>query len=135
MSSIYDKPGAGWNGINTDNYFKNYIKTIDMGDVVQQEKKSTTPQQFEEDHIQLMTMRHIKLFQTNSNKRVFSIECVMDQYEESNATIQARHSKLFKNDTYIFDARKELVMCMPFDFINGLKDKNGLILTRNGWPG
>ncbi len=57
----------------------------------------------------------------------------MDQYEESNATIQARHPKLFKHDTYIFDASKELVMCMPFDFINGLKDKNGLIATRNGW--
>jgi hypothetical protein len=69
-----------------------------------------------------MTMRHIKVVWTNSNKRVFSIQCVMDQYEESTATIQARHLKLFKNDTYIFDARKELMMCMPFDFINGLKD-------------
>jgi hypothetical protein len=58
-----------------------------MGDVEQQEKISTPPQQFEKDHIQLMTMRHIKLVQTNSNKRAFSIECVMDQYEESNATI------------------------------------------------
>jgi hypothetical protein len=28
----------------------------------------------------------------------------MDQYEESNATIRGRHPKLFKNDTYIFDA-------------------------------
>jgi hypothetical protein len=44
----------------------------------------------------------------------------MDQYEVSNATIQARHPKMFKNDTYIFDASKELVMCMPFDFINSL---------------
>ena len=70
-----------------------------------------------------MTMRHIKLVQTNSNERAFSIECVMDQYEESNATLRARHPKLFKNDTYIFDASKELVMCMPFDFIDGLKDE------------
>ncbi len=38
MSSIYDKPGAGWNQINTDDYFKNYFKTSDMGDAVQQEK-------------------------------------------------------------------------------------------------
>jgi hypothetical protein len=36
-----------------------------MGDVVQQEKKSTTPQQLEEDHITLMTMRYIKLFAQN----------------------------------------------------------------------
>jgi hypothetical protein len=58
-----------------------------MGDVVQSKKKSTTPQQFEEDHIQLMTMRHIKVVQANSNERSFSIQCVMDQYEETNATI------------------------------------------------
>jgi hypothetical protein len=61
MSTIYDKPGAGWNRIDTENYFKNYFKTNEMGDVVQQEKKSTTPQQFEQDHIQLMTTRNIKV--------------------------------------------------------------------------
>ena len=44
-----------------------------------------------------------------------------DQYEESNATIQARHSKMFKNGTYIFHPSNELVMCMPFEFIDGLK--------------
>ncbi len=38
MSTIYDKPGAGWNRINNDDYFKNYFKTNEMGDVVQQEK-------------------------------------------------------------------------------------------------
>ncbi len=38
MLSIYEKPGAGWNRINTDDYFKNYFKASDMGDVVQQEK-------------------------------------------------------------------------------------------------
>jgi hypothetical protein len=38
MSSIYDKPEAGWNGINTDDYFKNYFKTSKTGDVVQKEK-------------------------------------------------------------------------------------------------
>jgi hypothetical protein len=47
----------------------------------------------------------------------------MNQYEESNATIQARHLKLFKDDTSEFEASKESVMCMPFNFINGLKDK------------
>ncbi len=47
----------------------------------------------------------------------------MDEYEESNATIQTRHPKLFKDDTYEFEASKELVKCMPFDFIDGLKDK------------
>jgi hypothetical protein len=86
---------------------------------------STTPKQFEEDQIQFMTMRFIKVVNKNSNERSFVIQCVMDQYEESNATIQAKvgHPKLFKNDTYIFDASKELVICMPVEFINELKDK------------
>jgi hypothetical protein len=87
ISTIYDKPGAGWDRINIDNYFISYFETNDLGDVVQQEKKSTTPQQLEEDHISLMTMRHIKSVHSKSNKRKFVIQCVMDEYEESNATI------------------------------------------------
>jgi hypothetical protein len=38
MSTVYDKPGAGWNRFNTEDYFKNNFKTSEMGDVVQQEK-------------------------------------------------------------------------------------------------
>ncbi len=38
MSTIYDKPGAGWNITDTDDYFTNYYQTNEMGDVVQQEK-------------------------------------------------------------------------------------------------
>jgi hypothetical protein len=53
----------------------------------EKEKRFPTPKQFEEDHIHLMTMRFIKVVQTNSNVRPFFIQCVMDQYEESNATI------------------------------------------------
>jgi hypothetical protein len=68
-------------------------------------------------------MRNIKIVGTNSNERAFFIQCVMNEYEESNATIQARHPKLFKDDTYKFEASKALVMYMPFDFLNGLKDK------------
>jgi hypothetical protein len=68
MSTIYDKPGAGWDRINPDDYFTSYFKTIEMGDVVQQEKQSTTPQQLKEDHITLMTMRHIKAVAQNQMK-------------------------------------------------------------------
>ncbi len=100
MSTIYDKPGAGWNRINPDDYFTSYFKTNETGDVVQQEKKSTTPHQFEEDHITLMTMRYIKAVFSKSNERKFVIQCVMDKYEESNATVRVRHLKLFKDDTF-----------------------------------
>jgi hypothetical protein len=70
-----------------------------------------------------MTMRYIKAVCSKSNKRQFIIQCVMDEDEESIATIQARGPKLFKEDTYEFEASKDLLMCMPFDFIDGLKDK------------
>ena len=85
MATIYDKPGAGWDRINPDDYFTSYFKTSEMGGVVQQEKK--TSQQLEEDHITLMTLRHIKAVCSKSNERKFFIQCVMDEYEESNATI------------------------------------------------
>jgi hypothetical protein len=86
-------------------------------------KKTTTQQQFEQDHIQLMTMKNNKAVCSKSNERSFVIQCVMNEYEESNDTSQERHPKLFKDDTYEFEASKELVVCMPFDFINGLNDK------------
>jgi hypothetical protein len=70
-STIYDKPGAGWDRIDVDNYFTSYFKTNEVGDVVQQETKSTTPQQFEEDPITLMTMRNIKTVHSKSNERNF----------------------------------------------------------------
>ncbi len=70
-----------------------------------------------------MTMRDIKAVCSKSNARTFVIQCVMDEYEQSNAIIHARRIKLFKDDTSKFEASKKLVMCMPFDFIDGLKDK------------
>jgi hypothetical protein len=41
-------------------------------------------------------MRHIKAVCSKSNERKF---VMMDEYEESNATIQARHPNLFKEET------------------------------------
>ncbi len=39
MATMYDKPGAGWDKIDPDNYFTSYFKTKEeMGDVVQKEK-------------------------------------------------------------------------------------------------
>jgi hypothetical protein len=38
MPTIHDKPGAGWDRIDIDDYFTSYFKINEMGDVVQQEK-------------------------------------------------------------------------------------------------
>ena len=43
MSTIYDKPGDGWDRIDPDDYFTSYFKTNEMGDVVQQEKNLQQP--------------------------------------------------------------------------------------------
>jgi hypothetical protein len=40
-----------------------------------------------------------------------------------NDTIQARQPKMFKNGIYKFYPHNELVMSMPFQFIDGLKEK------------
>jgi hypothetical protein len=69
MATIYDKPGAGWDRFDVDDHFTSYFKTNEVGDVVQQEEKSTTPQQLEKDHITLMTMRNIKAVCSKSNER------------------------------------------------------------------
>ncbi len=123
MAIIYDKHGAGWDKIDPDNNFTSYFKINGMDDVVQQEKKSTTQQQLEEDHITLMTMKNIKAVCSKLKIRKFVIQYVMNEYEENNVTIQARHPKLFKDDTYKFEASKDLLMCTPFDVIDGLNDK------------
>ncbi len=63
-----------------------------------------------------MTTRYVKAVCSKLNERIFVIQCVIHEYEKSNTTIRARHQKLFKDDTYEFEASKELV-------IDGLKDK------------
>ncbi len=42
MSTIYEKPGAGWDRINPDDYFTSYFKTNKMSGVVQHQKCQTT---------------------------------------------------------------------------------------------
>ncbi len=39
-----------------------------------------------------MTVRNIKAVCSKSNERSFTIQCEMDEYEESNATIQATNA-------------------------------------------
>jgi hypothetical protein len=66
-----------------------------------------------------MTMSHINAVCSKSNEREFVIQCVMYEYERRIATIQARHPKLFNDDTNEFEASKRLVMCMPFTSLMG----------------
>ncbi len=78
MSTIYDKPGALWN-IWYWWLLHKLLPNEWNGWCGLTRKKSTTPQQFEEDHITLTTMRHIKPVCSKSNERKFVIQCVMDE--------------------------------------------------------
>ncbi len=42
MSTIYDKPGAGWDRIDIDYYFPSYFKTNEVGDVNKKKIYNTT---------------------------------------------------------------------------------------------
>jgi hypothetical protein len=79
MSTIYDNPGAGWNRINTDDYFRFFSKQMKWVMCYNKQKNLQTPQQFEQDHNQLMTMRNIKAVCSKSNERSFVIQCVMNE--------------------------------------------------------
>jgi hypothetical protein len=80
----------------------------------------TTSEDYEKAYIQLMTMRLIKVAQTKANGRLFSIQCNTEPFEVENYTIRASHPKMFENGTYEFHPQNELVMSMPFEFIDGL---------------
>ncbi len=115
-SSLTQELGAGWEGINENKCFNT--------DELQKEVEMTTSEDYEKAYIQLMTMRLITVVQTKLNGRLFSIQCKTEPFEVENNTIQARHPKMFKNGTYEFHPHNELVMSMPFEFIDGLKEND-----------
>jgi hypothetical protein len=63
MSSIHQKPGIGWDRVNTDNC----VNTGRTDEGPRREVMMTTSHQYKEAHIQLMTMRKIKVTTQKSN--------------------------------------------------------------------
>ncbi len=90
----------------------------------------TTSQQFEEAYIQLETMRQIKV-EKISNEYKFSIKCC---WKSSKRIIQPLEQDIGKcsRRTYEFEPIKELVLTMPFGFIDSLKKGWNNINKR--WP-
>ncbi len=69
MSTIYDKPGAGWDRTDPDNYLKSYFITNEMGDVVQQEKNLQHHNSWKRITILWWQWGILKLFAQNQMKR------------------------------------------------------------------
>ncbi len=70
------------------------------------------------------TMYEIKKIVPKKNRRKFWIKCLMKNYERGNDAIHKRHKTLFKdtvNHQYNFPASNELVMTLPYQFVDSLR--------------
>ncbi len=133
ISSIYDKPGAGWNGINTEDYFKNYFKTSDMGDVLQHEKSLQHHNSLKRIIFNWWQWGTLKLFKQIQMKECFlfnvwwiNMKRAMSPFEKG---IQ-NCSKMIL--TYLMQVRNWWCACLLTSSMDW-RIKNSLILTRNGW--
>jgi hypothetical protein len=49
------------------------------------------------------------------------LNVICPSYQPQNVSVCKQHTKMFKNDTYIFHPQKDLVLSMPFKFVDNLK--------------
>ncbi len=74
--------------------------------------------------ILLSTMYKIKKIVLEKNRRKFWIKCLMRNYKRGNNAICKRHKTLAKdtvNYQYDFPESNELVMTLPYQFVDSLK--------------
>ena len=135
MSTIYDKPGAGWDRIDIDDYFTSYFKTNEVGDAVQQEKNLQHHNSWKRITLLWWQWGILKLFAQNQMKGNLlfnvwwmSMKRAMPPFKQG---IQ-NCSKM------ILTSLRQIRICWcacPLTSLMGWRIKNWLILTRNGWPG
>jgi hypothetical protein len=120
MLTIYDNKGDGWSTVNHHKYYWSDNPCND--DQVQ--PLMTMSHQYEENMILLSTMYEIKKIVPKKNSRKFWIKCLMENYKRGNNAIHKRHKTLFidtVNHQYNFPAGNELVMTLPYQFVDSLK--------------
>jgi len=116
MDSFYTKKGMGWSDEKIVSIFK--TKSQEEAGV----KVMGTSKELEEAHIQLATMKDIMMRKTHSDQRQFMIQCQTRDYEVRNSTMRKRHPTIFRSDVYEFEAISDLVLSMPYKFVNRLKE-------------
>ena len=85
----------------------------------------TTAKHYEANHILLWTMDRIQRLKSNEKSEdpyLFEIQCDMASYSFGDERIRARHPQLFKGRHHFFCPINDLILSMPFDFINKLKN-------------
>ena len=85
----------------------------------------TTAQHYEANHILMWTMEYITRSKSEDDSEGpyhFEIRCNTASYSRNNETIRARHPHLFTDSYYEFCPINEIILLMPFEFINKLKN-------------
>ena len=116
MDSFYTKKGVGWSDDKINRIFK--TKSQEEAGV----KVMGTSKELEEAHIQLATMKSIMMSKTQSDQKRFMIQCQTREYEPRNSTMRKRHPTIFRGEVYEFEAISDLVLSMPYKFVNRLKE-------------
>ncbi len=117
MSGITDSLGEGWDTTKISRYFNERNNIANL----QEDVPMTTSKQFEQTYIIFSMMKKIKLTTKEENRNLFTIECYMPSFEPQNQSFCKRHASMFKNDKYTFNAWKDLVLSMPYQFVANLE--------------
>jgi hypothetical protein len=61
-------------------------------------------------------------FTTKKGKgKLFTIECYMPSFEPQNESVYKQRASMFKNNKYLFNPQKDLVLSMPYQFVANLE--------------
>ena len=130
MSSILCTVDKGWDNVNKVLYFR------DTGTVEKKEATGVVTDEQEETLILLRTMKFIRMCVKKRNhdntilERRFEIKCNLAKYEENNVSLRKRHPAIFRNQEYIFVPSNDMVLSMPFVWVETLRDNQWTKLNK-----
>ncbi len=81
----------------------------------------TTSKQFEQAYNIFSTMEKVKLTTKKGKGKLFTIEYFMPSFDPQNESVHMQHALMFKNDKFTFNAQKDLVLSMPYQFVFNLQ--------------
>ena len=63
-------------------------------------------------------------------ERRFEIKCNLAKYDEKNVSLRKRHPAIFRNQEYIFVPSNDMVLSMPFAWVDSLGDSEWTTLNK-----
>ena len=82
----------------------------------------TTAKEYELAYLMLSTMDSIRMSVPKPGYKKFEILCQTGDYQKANTMIRVQHPGFFRKDKYIFQPNDDLIMTLPFKWIDSLKD-------------